>query len=61
MKTAAQWLADMKLRPCVTESDLLVIIRQIQQDALEKPCPNCGGKKWVASAIGEIACQTCNP
>ena len=36
MKTAEQWLDEMKLRPCVTENDLLVIIRRIQDDARNK-------------------------
>lgn len=38
MKTPKQWLEEMKLRPCVTENDLLVIIKLIQEDAkTEKP------------------------
>jgi hypothetical protein len=33
MKTPQQWLDEMKARPCVTEADLLTIIKRIQDDA----------------------------
>jgi len=33
MKSAQYWFLDMKSRPCVTENDLLVIIKEIQDDA----------------------------
>jgi hypothetical protein len=33
MKTPEQWLEEMKARPCVTETDLLTIIKRIQDDA----------------------------
>lgn len=36
MKTAKQWYDEMKSRPCVTETDLLVVIRQIQEDAFHE-------------------------
>lgn len=34
MKTPQEWIKEMKLRPCVTENDLIVIIKSIQDDAL---------------------------
>ncbi len=49
MKTAKQWFDEMKLRPCVTESDLLVIIKAIQTDALKSPpIP-----EWLSQALNE--------
>lgn len=35
MKTPKEWVEDLKSRPCVTENDLLVIIQQIQEDAVK--------------------------
>ncbi len=46
MKTAEQWLEEMKLRPCVTESDLLIIIRRIQRDAQDRD-------EWLSQALNE--------
>lgn len=51
MKTAQEWLEDMKARPCVTENDLLLIIKAIQDDA-----KNYGKRptwEWLNQALNE--------
>lgn len=50
MKTPKQWFDEMKLRPCVTENDLLVIIKRIQDDAKKD---SDSQPEWLAQALNE--------
>jgi hypothetical protein len=50
MKTPKQWLEDMEARPCVTRNDLLVIIKQIQEDAIKS---QNGQPEFLSQAFNE--------
>ena len=34
--------------------------RSVRHQPRRKTCPRCQGKKWFGSAIGDIACQSCD-